>query len=216
MVKKILGVAVAVVLAGLVSATQVKADSTQFVCDTTCSTGGVSLISSGGSVDFDFVDVANQTVTGNGFVVIVVPTGGGTPTLTGGTFEESKSFTSGDIATLLGESTTAYNISNFTSASAQVGVTATSFTAYEYDLGSVTLGPSGAGVDLSAGNLAAGSVIVGFVETADGTLQTPLSESITSGTPTSTPEPTSSSLLLLGIALLALPLGLRKRHASVA
>jgi hypothetical protein len=155
-------------------------------------------------------------VSGDGFVAILVPTGGGTPSFTGGSFEESKSFTSGDIASLLGEDTNNFNFSQLSSASAQVGPTPTGYTVYEYDLGSVTLGPKFAGVNLSA-DAAAGSVIIGWLETSDGTLQTPLSESITTGgPPPSVPEPASSSLLLLGIALLALPLGLRKSLASVA
>ena len=72
---------------------------------------------SASTVQFSFVDVANQTITGNAFVAILVPTGGAAPTLTDETLVATASFTSGDLGNLHGQSLNAYNFSNFQSAS---------------------------------------------------------------------------------------------------
>ena len=150
---------------------------------------------SGGPVQFSFVDVANQTITGNAFIAILVPTGGAAPTFTGGSLAETVSFTSGNLGTLLGQNFTGYNLSNFQSASAQgLGITPSGFTVYEYSLGTgVTLGPSSTGITGLTAAVSQGSVIVGFIDPPSTTYQTPLSGSIT------VPEPSTLGLLVLGL-----------------
>ncbi len=147
-------------------------------------------MSNAGTVTFSFVDVANQTITGNAFIAILVPTGGAAPTLTGGTLLKSLSFTSGNLGTLLGQS-------NFRSASAQASVLPSGYTVYEYSVGTgVTLGPKSTGITGLTFTASQGSVIVGFVDPPGTTYQTPLSGSI------SVPEP--STLGLLALALVGL------------
>lgn len=192
----------------LVSGASAMADDIQLSCPA-CVGGGTSLIApdSGGSLSFSFVSVANQTYTGNAFIAILVPNGGAAPTLTGGTLVQTLSFTSGSLGSLLGQNLTSYNLSNFQSAGAQVGVNPAGYTVYEFSVGgNVTLGPSGAGITgLVANGLTEGSVIVGLLQTANGTYQTPLSESITVTEP--------GSLTLLGAGLLALGVLSRRRFA---
>lgn len=174
------------------------ADSIQLQCTTTCTAGSTSLVSGGTSVSFNFVDVANQTITGDAFIAILVPTGGLTPTLTGGILQESKSFTTSDLGTALGEAFSDYNLSTFQSASGQVGISPAGYTAYEYSVGTgVTLGPSGIGVTGLSATADAGSVIVGYIESSGTTYQTPMSESITNGI--TVPEPSSLMLLAVGL-----------------
>lgn len=172
------------------------ADSIQLQCNT-CTSGSVTQTSNGDTVQFSFVDVANQTITGNAFIAILVPTGGAAPTLAGGTLLQSVSFTSGNLGTLLGQSFTGYNFSNFQSASAQEGIKPTGYTVYEYSVGTgVTLGPGGTGITGLTATASQGSVIVGFIDPPNTTYQTPLSGSI------SVPEPSSLGLLVLGLVAL--------------
>jgi PEP-CTERM motif-containing protein len=190
------------------------ADNIQLSCPLcTTPSGAPSLVSPGTTVAFSFIDVAKQTFTGDAFIAILVPTGGPAPTLTGFSAEPTVSFTSGTLGTALGD-TLSYQFSSLASASAQVIPSPSGYTVYEFDLGTQTLGPKGAGVTGLVANAALGSVIVGFLECAecgkDGTFQTPLSESITTGGGSTTiPEP--SSLSMLGIGLVGL-LGLARRR----
>ena len=104
------------------------------------------------------------------------------------------SFTSGDLGTLLGQNLTAYNLSNFQSASAQMGINPSGYTVYEYSVGTgVTLGPSSTGITGLSASASDGSVIVGFIDSPSTTYQTPLSGSIT------VPEPSTLGLLVLGL-----------------
>ncbi len=155
----------------------------------------MSLLSNGATVQFSFVDVANNgSITGNAFIAILVPTGAAAPSFTGGTLEGTGvSFTSGDLGTALGESFTAYTLSNFQNTSAQEGIHPTGYTVYEYALGSGTLGPKGTGITGLSATAPQGSVIIGFIETPNGTYQTALTNSIT------VPEPSALGLLVLGL-----------------
>lgn len=173
------------------------ADSIQLQCST-CWSGSVTQISGGssGTVQFSFVDVANQTITGNAFVAILVPTGSGAPTFTGGSLVGTLSFTSGNLGTLLGQNFTGYNFSNFQSASAQgLGTMPSGFTVYEYSVGTgVTLGPNSTGISGLSATASGGTVIVGFIDPPSTTYQTPLSGSITF------PEPSTLGMLAIGLA----------------
>lgn len=185
--------------AALLCGSPASADNIQLSCPS-CVGGGTSLVHyeiDSTAIAFSFIDVANQTFTGNAFIAILVPTGGVAPTLTGGSLIGTESFTSGDLGTVLGQDFSGYNLSTFQSASEQAGVDPAGYTVYDFSVGNnATLGPSGAGIaGLVANNVAVGSVIVGYLDPPGNTYQTPLSESITAA-----PEP--STLFLLGVGLL--------------
>ncbi len=159
-IRLVLMAAVATLLAAW-CASPTMADSIQLQCGT-CTSGSVTQMSNAGTVSFSFVDVANQTIVGNAFIAILVPTGGTAPTLTGGTLLQTVSFTSGDLGTLLGQSLNSYNFSSFQSASAQAAINASGYTVYEYSVGTgVTLGPQSAGINGLSFTAPTGSVIVG-------------------------------------------------------
>ena len=209
-IRLVLMAAVATLLAAW-CASPTMADSIQLQCGT-CTSGSVTQMSNAGTVSFSFVDVANQTIIGNAFIAILVPTGGAAPTLTGGTLLQTVSFTSGDLGTLLGQNLNSYNFSNFQSASAQAAINASGYTVYEYSVGTgVTLGPQSAGINGLSFTAPTGSVIVGFIDPPSTTYQTPLSGSIT------VPEPSTTGLLALGlIGLIGISmLGLAKRLGAL-
>ena len=179
-------------------------DSYQLSCvpSSSCNSGAVSLISTGGSVTFNIVNVANTPMTGTSYLAIAVPTGGAAPTVSGFSLEESQTFSSGSIFTVLNETCTNctdYNLSTIQSATAQViqGFSG-SYTVYEFNVGafSSTNGSPGLASNLTV-TAPAGSVIVSFLENGTSVFeQTPLSESVTI-----TPEPGSMALLGSGLML---------------
>jgi PEP-CTERM motif-containing protein len=85
-----------------------------------------------------------------------------------------------------------------------VGVNASSYTVYEFKVGSISNCGQGTCMGgLSYNNLAKGSVIISFLENGKGIVieQNPNSDSITSGL-SATPEPGSMALLGSGLALI--------------
>jgi hypothetical protein len=182
------------------------ADDIQLICST-CYDGSVTQISTSTTVGFDFVGVGGQTFTGEGFIAVLVPNGFSYPTVSltgpGVSLEETKlNFNSSDLGTFLGEDFSDYNFSTFASATGQLGITATTFTVYEYALGEITLGPNGAGVTGFSVTAPIGSVVAGWLEcdsdvkcngTDGGTLQTPMSSNIT------IPEPSTLGMLGFGV-----------------
>ena len=208
MLRKVISVGALATILVLSYGVRANADTIQLSC-ATCSSGSTTLVSTGGSVTFSFIGQGTNA-TGDAFIGIVVPSGGGTPTLSSGTLgPPNPTFSSGalgDAGNLNEAGFTDFNLSNFRSASSQGGVSPSSYTVFEYDLGPATLG-GGTGTlsSITAGNLANGTVIVGWLETTSTTsLQTPLSESITT-----VPEP--GSLVLFGCGLLGLGVFLRRR-----
>jgi hypothetical protein len=168
-----------------------------------CTSGAVSLLSNGGSVTFNIVNVANTSMTGTAFLAIAVPTGGAAPVVNGIAAEESVTFSSGDVFSALSEACsncTDYNLSTIQSATAQVipGFKGT-YTLYEYNVGAFSSSNGSPGL---ASNLTVtapvGSLIVSFLEDGSGNVfeQTPLSESVAI-----TPEPGSMALLGSGLVL---------------
>jgi hypothetical protein len=191
-----------------VSQASANPDSLQIHCvsPTVCTAGSTSLVSSGTTVTFNVINTSQTLFTGTLYLAIAVPTGGAAPVVNGATFEESVTFNSGDIFTALNENCTLsgncndINLSNVTSASAQAGVTATTYTLYEYNAGAFSSVGGSAGLASNVTVTApAGSLIVAFLENSSSQVfeQTPLSEGLTI-----TPEPGSMALFGSGLLLL--------------
>ena len=183
---------------------------------TTCLDGGTTLITSTSTPTFNIVKPGGAE-SGTLFLAVLVPNGTASFSVTvGGTTiaaQESITFTSGKLggSTNLNEpGLKGFTFSSLASASAQAGVTATSFTVYEYNLGSVTC-PGGGGScvsGISVGSLPVGSVIVAWLENCNGKVidRTPLGESLTA-----TVVPEQGTLVLLGSGLIVVGGFLRRR-----
>jgi hypothetical protein len=216
---KLILVVAAVALLAVWCAVPAMADDIHFACST-CTTGSVTQLSTSTTVGFDFVSM--QSFSGDAFIAILVPNGLNFPgvSLTGGgpgsiTLQGPfAGFNSGDLDTFLvpNESFSAYNFSQLSSATAQVGITATTFTVYEFDLGERTLDSTGvSGLSVTA---PIGSVVIGWLECDSnvkcngqdgGTLQVPLSSDIT------IPEPGTIGMLGLGLVTMLGMSMLRRR-----
>lgn len=207
--KFVLLMSMAVVLVGLIAVPAFAGhighdpDTLKMVCtgSTACTSGSTSLVTLSGNPTFDLFETQGHAKTGDMFLAILVPNGIASFSVAGGSLEENPTFNTGFLTDALNEGWgNGYQFSSIASASAQVGVTATWFTAYEYDLGSIVCpGNSGTCTSVSLGPLPKGTVILAWQEATDGnTYKTPLSESLTSGGVV--PEP--GAMLLMGTFLL--------------
>jgi hypothetical protein len=181
-------------------------DPYQLACasPTTCTNGANTILAQGpgGTITFDIVNKETGTLSGEAFVVVMVPNGTLSFTTTTGTLTATVlNFNSGNLTTALNEGSglVNYNFSTIASFSAQANITATSYTLYEFDVGPVSGGQGTLLAGLSYGSLPVGTFIMSFLE--DGTTgaviqQTPASESITV-----TPEPGSMALFGSGLVL---------------
>jgi len=179
---------------------------------TVCTSGSTTLVTGTASTPTFTVIGEDGTESGTLFLGVLVPNGTASFSVSPGSFEESITFSSGklgDAGNLNEPGETDFEFSALSSASGQVGVSASSFTAYEFNEGPFT-GGSGSGSigTITAGPLPTGSVVVAWLEDSSGNVldRTPLSESITTGV--ATPEPSSLALLVGGLFGVA---GIRRR-----
>ncbi len=192
---------------GLVSlAAPAYADSvaTMHLGATGATVGGTTfLIGGGGPYDLSLVSTDGLMV-GTAFLGILVPNGGTASVVVSiGSLETSVNFNvmpPVNLGTVLGEpGLTDFRSTALASASAQAGVIATSFTAYDWKLGAYSSHNKEDGLTFTVNTLPIGTVIVAWLEDVPGNAieRTPLSESLTV-----VPEP--GILILLGIAMSAI------------
>ena len=170
------------------------------------------------------LDLANEgmALSGEAFLGILVPNGTVSVAnlVSFGSLETIITFDSGQPGnpSNLNESglKAGYEFSALASASSQVGVSASSFTAYDWDLGAYhSAGKGSPGIGpFTVGPLPNGSVLISWVEYKGCTAgRTPLSKSLTvDKPPTVTPEP--GSMALMGTFVLAACGALRRRFLT--
>jgi hypothetical protein len=179
---------------------------------TMCSSGATTLATNSTSTPTFTVIKEGGTESGTLFLGVLVPDGTASFSVSPGSFEESMSFARGhlgDRGNLNEPGMTSYEFGAIASASSQAGVSASWFTAYEFNLGAWTGGGGGGSIsEISAGRVLAGTVIVSWLENADGIVlnRTPLGESLTDSH-VAVPEPSmvvELGTLLLGLGLLTI------------
>jgi len=198
------------------------------LCGTGCNgvAGTTTIITSDALPTLSFQLTNGGTDTGEAYLAILVPAGGSVPAFTvngnGAMSLASSNFSTGAFTDFLAANVTNLSlasgaggngdVSSFISAAGQVGVTASAFNVYVYDLGAF----SGAPLTITFNNLSGlpqGTIFWGFLTNQSCstgpcvmTDTTPLSEAVTIGV---APEP--GTLALVGSGLLLLGLTLRRR-----
>lgn len=207
MLKKILGVAVVAILAGFASVSTVRADT--LTVDDVLFTGTVTSTQATLTVQCTNVSVCGSfflgDVTLKGFTDTTAVAG---PTIDGGYTFKRGGQNNDAVATgggCNGKDKGGAVCWDAPTTLDQLGTTTFTFTSTL--TGGATSGPLH--LQATAYNNSSGIGTHGDKVFA-------ISSDLNGGVITTTPEPMSSSLLLLGIGLLALPLGLRKKFASVA
>ncbi len=198
------------------------------LCATGCNgiAGTTTIITSDTLPTLSFQLTNGGTDTGEAYLAILIPAGGSLPSFTvngnNAMSTASSNFSSGAFTDFLAANVGNLSLASgaggnedfsaFVTAAGQVGVSASAFTVYVYDLGAFT----GAPLTITFNNIASfpqGTIFWGFLTNqacSSGpcvmTDTTPLSEAVTIGV---APEP--GTLALVGTGLLLLGLTLRRR-----
>lgn len=208
--KRLAPVLLSLLVLGVLSA-PAWADTLHISCtgSTTCTGGSVSQITVSTTVTFDVTQADHQDVSGEAFIAVLIPNATATLTESPGSLVKTVPNSTADFETSLSlTGVTDKNFSTLQSFSAQAGVTANSYSYYEYDLGSFSGTPATLISGVSVGVLPAGSIVIAF------TTSGPSSNAVTDITPNSealTVVPEASSLLLFGLGVLALCFVARRR-----